>query len=60
MYFPESKVFLFNKICSGTTLRRYQNSFDFRFRSSYGTYFFERTGSVIFANFHARSFVFVR
>lgn len=58
MVFPECKSFKFGKRYSGTRLIRYRNSFDFSFHSSFSTSFFERTGSVVFGDFHARAFVF--
>lgn len=58
MFYPESKTFKFDKIYSGVTLRIYNRSFGFRFHGCHSVSFFERTGSVVFANFHARSYIF--
>lgn len=58
MFHPESKAFRFNRLYSGMTLRAYKNAFNFRNGGCYSASFFARTGSVIFSDFHARSFLF--
>jgi len=56
--FADSRVFGFNTRYSGAIWRRYNRSFSFTARSCFAVSFFERTGSVLFTDFHARSFIF--
>jgi len=58
MYFPDSRCFKFNKKYSGTQLVRYRNSFDFSFHCCISASFFDRFGSVVFADFNSQSFAF--
>ena len=59
MFYPENRAFKFNRIYSGVTLRTYNKSFGFRWGGNTSISFFNRTGSVVFTDFHARAFLFV-
>ena len=58
MFYPESRCFHFSRKYSGVTLRAYNTSFTFSHGGCYSAAFFDRTGSVLFSDFHARSFIF--